>query len=121
MPIEFKRIGSTCERCGGIQPEAGEVKHYPEEDLLLCQKCGDKLIEEKNKECSVCKKPVGIQNLSEYRGKLMCNPCVKIQSAKDKKREKRKKTFLDNKMVWIGIAGVTATAIGVYIAYLNLN
>ena len=118
LPIEYKRVGSTCERCGGIQPEAGEVKYYPEKDLLLCQNCGDKETKEQNAECQICKKPVGVQNLSAYKDKQMCVSCVKIQSDKDKKREKRKKTFLDNKMVWIGIA---ALIIAIVFGVLNLN
>lgn len=121
MPIEHRRVGDICDICGDRLPESKNVSTYPEHEPLLCQKCTDEETERKNKECSVCKKPVGVQNLSTYNNKQMCYPCVKIQSAKDKKREKRKKNFLDNKMVWIGIAGIIVAIIGVYIAYLNLN
>lgn len=118
MPIKFKRVGSTCERCGGIQPEAGEVKHYPEEDLLLCQKCGDELIKRKNQECSVCKKPVGVQHLSLFNGKQMCYPCVKKQDKKDKTREQRK-SFLKRNTKFLIIVGLMI--IGLVIAYVGLT
>lgn len=121
MPIEYKRVGDICDICGDRLPESKEVRDYPDPEPLLCQKCTDEETERKNKECPVCKKPVGVQNLSTYNGKQMCYPCVKKQDKKDKTREQRKKTFLDNKMVWIGIVGIIVTAIGVYIAYLNLN
>lgn len=118
MPIEHKRVGDICDICGDRLPESKEVSTYPENEPLLCQKCADEEVERKNKECPVCKRAVGVQNFSEYKGKEMCYPCVKIQSAKDKKTEKRKKTFLDNKMVWIGIA---ALIIAIVFGVLNLN
>ncbi len=117
MPIEHKRVGDICDDCGDRLPHSKEVRDYPDPEPLLCQKCADEETERKNKECPVCEKAVGVQNLSTYNGKQMCYPCVKRQSAKDKKREKRKKTFLENKMVWIAIAGIIITA---YIGYLNL-
>ena len=113
MPTEFKRAGSTCERCGGIQPEAGEVNYYSEDDLLLCQKCGDKLIKEKNQECPVCKKPVGVQNLSEYGGKLMCYPCVEAVKRNEVTTKERKRFFKTNWFKWIMIGfGIISLVMG---------
>ena len=118
MPIEFKRVGSTCERCGGIQPEAGEVKHYPEEDLLLCQKCGDELIKEKNQECSKCKKVVGLKGLTEHHGKQLCYQCIKDVKRNEVKTKERKSFLRKNWFKWIMIS---LTIITIVIAYIGLT
>jgi len=118
MPIEYKRVGDICDNCGARLPESKEVSTYPENEPLLCQKCADEETERKNKECPVCKKPVGVQNLSEYRGKLMCYPCVKKQDKKNKTREQRK-SFLKRNTKFLIIVGLMI--IGLVIAYVGLT
>lgn len=117
MPIEHRRVGDICDNCGDRLPESKNVSTWPENEPLLCQKCGDEETERKNKECSVCKKPVGDQHLSLFNGKEMCRPCIKKQDKKDKTREQRK-SFLKRNTKFLIMVGLMI--IGLVIAYIGL-
>jgi len=118
LGIKFKREGNQCERCKKFDTEVGKTTFHEEYDLLCCEKCFKETIEEKNLKCPRCRKVVGLDGLTEHRGKQMCYQCVKDAKRNEIRTEERKRFFKTNWKYWITTVLII---IGIVIGYIGLT
>ncbi len=104
-----------CERCKKDVSQVGPTDYFEEYDLVLCEKCAEETIKEKNLKCPKCKKVVGLVGLTEHSGKQMCYNCMENVKNKEAQTEKRKNFFKSNWFKWImlGLA-IIAILVGAY-------
>ena len=110
LGIERRRTHNICERCEEDVSKVGKTTLYKEYDLVLCANCTEEINKEKNLKCPRCRKVVGLDGLTEHRGKQMCYQCVEDVKKKEVKKEERVRFFKTNWFKWI-MTGLTVTAI----------
>jgi len=102
LGIKFKREHNICERCKKDVSEVGKTAFFEEYDLVLCTKCAEETIKEKNFKCPKCKKVVGTVKMTEYNDKPMCYECKEKALVKEKKTRERIRFFRKYWYIWFG-------------------
>jgi len=115
LGIERRREGNQCERCKKDISEVGKLDFHTEYDLLCCEKCFEETTKEKNLKCPRCRKVVGLDGLTEHRGKQMCYQCVEDAKRNEVKTKERKSFLKKNWFKWIMIGlAITTILVAVY-------
>jgi len=123
LGFTYKKEGNACDKCGKFNTDVGPMTHYQKHGYndLLCKNCIAKIEEQVNKKCPVCNKVVGLDAMTEYEGKRMCQICAKEAMGKKIKSKVWKNWVRENILKLIGIGIGAITAVIAYLAYLILN
>jgi len=119
LGFTFKKEANACEKCGAFNTDVGPMTHYQKHGYndLLCKNCIAKIEEHANIKCPECDKIVGLDAMTEYDGKGMCQICVKKAMNKGIKSKERRRILKSNwfKIISIGLIGIT-----ILLGYLTL-
>jgi len=89
LGIKNVREGNQCERCKKDVSQVGPTDYFEEYDLVLCEKCAEETIKEKNLKCPKCKKVVSWINRTSWQTDVL-QLYGKRQKQRSTNRKKKK-------------------------------